>query len=396
MAPSKSLVLNTGCYQPKYVSVPIETTSEEFPYERLGIGSPRSLLGNSSSLSGTINLPVPLNGGKDSPALSAGCPVPLLPTASGTGAEAPAYSAIVQSIFSDVRLLGCNQKPSNDFCGKIRAKIQCSHEPGHRPYYKHEHCNDPLCPICYTKFASRIADGITDRLWGYHEIYQTPLYHLIFWGNHTNYRNMTEAMQAGNELCKKMGVTAGSIQWHPARIKEEIQEQLREYRTSRGLSKNTGFWEMAHDDVLNIGPLEAYCVRGDHFHGITSGRLRDVKAYYEDTGFGYKKVRYMHSQGEIHRLAYYLATHSAYEFSKQSVRYVGNASYAKLGKTLIDERIEDVCCDVCRARMQEMFVDSDGEPVGVSRDHITRIVRTFKYWKRKKKSRKRVGYVKIA
>jgi hypothetical protein len=116
--------------------------------------------------------------------------------------------------------------------------------------------------------------------------------------------------------------------------------------------------------------------------------LWNSKEYAKATGCGYKKRRYMTSEGDIHRLAYYLATHSAYEFSKQSVRYVGNMSYSKLGKTLIDERIEDVCCDVCKARMQEMFVDSDGEPVGISRNHITRLVRTFKYWKRKKRTKK--------
>jgi hypothetical protein len=199
---------------------------------------------------------------------------------------------------------------------------------------------------------------------------------------------MTEAMQAANKMCKAMGVTAGSIQWHPGRIKKGIKEQLRRYRISRGLSPKTGFWEMAHDDVLNIGPLNAYCERGDHFHGICSGMLWNSKEYAKATGCGYKKRRYMTSEGDIHRLAYYLATHSAYEFSKQSVRYVGNMSYSKLGKTLIDERIEDVCCDVCKARMQEMFVDSDGEPVGISRNHITRLVRTFKYWKRKKRTKK--------
>jgi hypothetical protein len=200
---------------------------------------------------------------------------------------------------------------------------------------------------------------------------------------------MTEAMAAGNELCKKMGVTAGSIQWHPARIKKEIQEELREYRISRGLSKRTGFWEMAHDDVLNLGSLDAYCVRGDHFHGIASGRLRDIRAYSKDTGCGYKKGRYIHSEGEIHQLAYYIATHSAYEFGKQSVRYVGNASYAKLGRKLIEVRNEVICCDICKSNMQSLFVDDDGNPLGISSERLTHTVRTYEYFKRKKRARKK-------
>lgn len=315
----------------------------------------------------------------------------IIPTASGTGSKEPAYPAIVPSIFHVVRLLGINKNPTNETCGKIRAKIQCSHDAGHRPYFKHEHCNDPLCPVCFKKFVSRQADRITERLWGYHEIYQTPLAHVTFWdkADHEPYPDMTTAMRAGLRLLKQMGATAGSFQWHPFRIKQELLEPLREYRISRGLSKSTGFWEMARDDVLELGSLDAYVVRGDHFHGIISGRLRDVRAYYKDTGCGYDKIRYMQCEGDIHRLAYYISSHSAYEFGKQSVRYFGNASYSRLGCTLIDKRVEDVCCDVCRARMQEMFTDADGNPVGLSRDHVTRIVKVYKYWKRTKKKKKK-------
>ena len=183
-----------------------------------------------------------------------------------------------------------------------------------------------------------------------------------------------------------MGVTAGSIQWHPDRIKKEIKQQLRRYRISRGLTRDTGFWDMAHEDVLNLGSLDAYCERGDHFHGVVSGFLKNAKEYAKATGCGYKKGRYMTNEVDIRRYAYYVATHSAYEWGKQSVRYVGNMHSSKMGRTLVDKRIEDVCCEVCKARMQEMYLDPDGVVVGLSRDHVTRMVRIYEYWMRGDKS----------
>jgi hypothetical protein len=114
--------LNNNCeVSDKYVFVPVETTSEEFPHERLGIGSPRSLLGNSSSLSGTINLPVLLNGGKDSPALSAGWNDPLLPTGEAGRLSDPPYceSCTIRHYDTIAPARGGGQRPL-----KSRALVQ--------------------------------------------------------------------------------------------------------------------------------------------------------------------------------------------------------------------------------------------------------------------------------
>ena len=80
-------------------------------------------------------------------------------------------------------ILGSNENPSNDTCGMIYRKIQCSQNHLHEPSYKHERCNDPGCPVCYVKFASRMADRITERIQGFKTVWRNEKpYHLIFWG----------------------------------------------------------------------------------------------------------------------------------------------------------------------------------------------------------------------
>jgi hypothetical protein len=300
--------------------------------------------------------------------------------------------ANVPSIFSDVKLYGCDHEPTDQECGKIIKKVQCSHDPTHRSYYfKHRHCNNPFCPVCYTKFAARLANRVTSRIEAGRSVYHLPVYHLILWrDNKTVYRDMKEAMADGWKMARDAGVIAGGMFWHPARIRKDIKDQLWHYRRSRGLSSRTGFWEIARDDVLNLGSLAAYCVRGDHFHMVASGYLENSKAYFERTGCGYKKGRTLPNESEVRKTAYYLATHAAYQPGKHSAKYYGLISYSKLGKTKVYDRIEDVMCEVCGARMESYEANEDGTIVGGDNWHVTpnlmtHRVQEFKYWKRVKK-----------
>lgn len=305
-------------------------------------------------------------------------------------------SAIVRSILSDDQknifkkygyIFGCNEKPTNETCGRIIGKVMCSVDKSHTSYYKHERCNDPLCPVCYPKFTHVIADHVTNRVVGYNTVYKRdPLYHLIFWPDIlTGYENITDAMRDANKMLKALGAKMALVLYHPYRIPEEMQEQLNEYKYANKLPENTGFWKMAHDDVLKLGSLAAYIVYGPHFHAIASGYLMDTVEYSNLGIGGYKKVRYMKDDKDVETLVNYIATHACKEHGKQTVRYFGLISPSKLGHGLPKNKKVKVLCQDCNASLEEYYcmVDPDGVPRVMDLKHkeVTRVVMTYVYYK---------------
>lgn len=391
----ESLTITDSKNQPKYVSVPVETITEESFVNGMGSGdSSPFLLGNSNSPSGTINLPVLPSkrvGGYLQP-VPVGCLDQLLPTASGTGPQGPRISAIVQPIFKAVQytfhqyglIFGCNEKPSTDSCGMVIAKIMCSGDESHPAYFKHERCNDPGCPKCYTKFSKRIANAVVERVQGYRSVFgYDPVYHLIFWpDSRTGYTSLKDAFKDAKFLLGQMNAKMAVAWYHPYRIRPEIKEQLRRYRRENGISQTTGFWQMAHDDVLGLGDLSAYLVYGPHFHAIASGYLVPSKEYAKREIGGYKKVHVLSQLADLERVAYYISTHACREAGKSTVRYFGKISYSKLARNDGQEAIEDVVCEKCGASMKSHYCNDLGETSGVIHPHITRKVTRYLYWKR--------------
>jgi len=302
-------------------------------------------------------------------------------------------SAIVQPIFTGEKgaifskhgfVFGCNEKPTSDSCGKIRAKIVCSSDESHRPYYKHERCNDPGCPICYPKFALRIADAVTERVMGYRSVYGfDPVYHLIFWPEYREgYANLKEAFRDAKCMITRMGVKMAVIWYHPYRIRDDIKERLRGYKRRAGLDSSIGFWKMAHDDVLGLGCLDAYIVPGPHFHAAASGYLMNTVEYAKLKIGGYKKARRLDTDEDLHRVAHYISTHACREATKSTVRYFGKISYSKLTRDEGTETIEDVVCEICRNPLQEHYCNELQVITGLAHDHLTRKVMHYRYWKR--------------
>jgi hypothetical protein len=303
------------------------------------------------------------------------------------------FSAIVQPIFTGVKgaifdlyghVFGCNEKPDEDDCGKIRAKILCVVDNCDYSYFKHHHCNNPYCPICYPKFCRRLTDGVTERVHGYRSVFGfDPIYHLVFWPDSlTGYSGLTEAMKDAKFMLEKLGTKMAVVWYHPYRIRTEIKEQLRRYRHRHRISQLVGFWQMAHDDVLDLGCLDAYIVYGPHFHAIASGYLQNYQDYAKRGIGGYKKVRVLDSDEATEKTAYYISTHACREAKKSTVRYFGKISYRKIGCDAGTAVIEDVLCEKCGGYMEERYCDENGVVGDLHHKRVTRTIMKYKYWKR--------------
>jgi len=304
------------------------------------------------------------------------------------------YQAIVPSNFSGDnvsifsqhgRVFGSAKTPSTETCGKVRAKVICQEEYNHDYYYKHERCNEPDCPICYSKFAHKLADRVVARVLGYTTVYpKDAIDHVVLWPHVlTGYRNLQEAYVDAHRMLSKMGSVSSVVWYHPYRIRGEIKKRLRRYRNKHNLPQSVGFWVMAHDDVLNLGAgMEPYVEYGPHFHALSTGYLMDAGDYSTLGLGGYKKVRRIVDLYELERVSYYLSTHACWEHGRQSVRYYGKISTSKLAKGYPRETIEDVVCKVCGKPMVEYYCDDADVLSGVAHDHVTRRVISYLYWKR--------------
>lgn len=302
-------------------------------------------------------------------------------------------------------VFGCREKPTNAGCGSVMSKYVCSASPDHAVYYKLRRCNDPECPVCYPKFAKRISEAVTRRVVGMQRVYpaQSP-YHLVFWPKKGQvYDNLTAAHKDGAKMLKKMGRTSAVVWYHPYRIRADLKPALRKLmrkwtsepelcrlsRKNGGFIKfgelyiDQGFWKLAHDDALGIGGLQNYVEYGPHFHAICTGYLMRSDIWAAATGCGYKKKGYLSSEEGTNRLSYYLTTHACYEWTKSTVRYLGDISYSKLAAKCVEETIEDVRCEDCGALVHEHDCDPVTRETGVLiHDRVTCKVKKWLHWKR--------------
>ena len=286
-------------------------------------------------------------------------------------------------------LFGENEKPTDSDCGDIFRKVQCTVNALHHPSFRHVRCNDPGCPVCYVKFSARIASRVTERVQGYKSVFRRQVpYHLIFWSSKEDnanrlYPDLRSAFKEADRLLKIMGSKASVVWYHPYRIKAELKPHMRRWRRAHGLDGKIGFWKMAHDDVMGIGPLENYIAYGPHWHAISTGWLIKSDDFNEMTGgAGYKKKRYLEKESSVYEVAYYVSTHAAREYGKQSVRYYGDISYRMLERELVEEKIKDVLCLDCGAKLEEYDCNSEGVCRDKLKDTITEKIKYYLYWKR--------------
>jgi hypothetical protein len=285
------------------------------------------------------------------------------------------------------------------------SKYVCSRSEDHAAYYKLHRCNDPLCPICYPKYAKRIADAVTRRVVGKQSVYpEKSPFHVVLWGKKgVVYPNLKTAHADASKMLKKMGVDSAVIWYHPYRIraalKPALRRLMRKFKDEPGICRlsrknggfvkfselyiDQGFWKLAHDDALGIGGLQNYVEYGPHFHAIATGYLINSRVWAATTGCGYKKKGYLTTDEGVNRLAYYLTTHACQEWGKSTVRYLGDISYAKLSAECEEKKIEDVCCEDCGAPMHEHDCDPVTKVTGaLLRDRVTCVIEKWVYWRR--------------
>ena len=320
-----------------------------------------------------------------------------------------------QSIFrrESSFIYGSSLNRTNSQCGTPHRQLVCSKDGGHTVITKHICCNDPQCPVCYSKFTCRLADGAIERVLGYKEVFpDDPFYHLVISPEpDTRYRNNKEAFAAVVKVFLKYGGKAAVFWYHPYRFRSNLIWKLRraqnQWMTENPKKRPPGFWKLARQDVLKLGSFSEYLVYSPHFHGIATGYLLNSKEFHKATGgWIYKKVKrdegedhldkgeavvqsaYDFTNKDLERVAHYLSTHCAYEWTKHSVRYVGDISYSKLGrKDKKTERRPQVCAK-CGAPMVEHLVNTiTGELGDATGIEVMQRVITWQYYKRPKKAK---------
>jgi hypothetical protein len=224
----------------------------------------------------------------------------------------------------------------------------------------------------------------------------------------TEYKDMKEAFAAVSRVFLKRALgKAAATNFHPYRLKKELIGSLwiaqGEWIQQNPGKNPPGFWKLAHDDALKLGSLSEYVRYGPHFHAIATGYLIKSSDFHRITKWIYKKVKHDSLEdeaddgdsteleiGDIVRVTHYIATHTAWEWGKHSVRYIGAMSYANLGRTkerTIDNR---VLCRVCQAPIYEYkWADLIEELGDVIRTEVKERIILWKYWKRGKKQRKK-------
>jgi hypothetical protein len=223
----------------------------------------------------------------------------------------------------------------------------------------------------------------------------------------TKYKDLKEAFAAITRIFLDHGGKAGVFWHHPYRVKGCFIGRLQKYRTKWGEDhpgeQVPGFWKLIHDDILKLGGMGEYLFYSPHFHGLTSGKLIQSDVFYEVTeGWVYKKMKhdegqelpagYSLSENSITKVANYLSTHTAYEYSKHAVRYIGDLSYSRLGRKDKETKRVQVMCLKCGAPMVEHLVNKERwelyQELGdvVETEVMERII-TWQYYKRPPRKR---------
>lgn len=310
-----------------------------------------------------------------------------------SGVKKPFYNgSVVENQFSGEQgkifrdhgpVYGWKKEVTDLDCGKIKSVVLCSSDQSHPSHYKHHYCNDPGCPVCYGKFVHRKADAIVGRVNGYLRVYPgLPLSQVIIWPEKgARYSSLKDAMKYGAARFRVLGLRMGVLLYHPYRIRDDVEGKLRDYRRLNNIPKSVGFWTMAHDDVLNLGCLDAYIEYGPHWHCLATGKAMDQKEYQMLGIGGYKKKAPYKTMTDVERFINYAASHSMYQHHAQSVRYLGDISYQHLSRD--DGRVtwDDVQCDKCASIMQ-VFDYSEEQGIGAMTDHHYMHKRIkYIYWK---------------
>lgn len=324
------------------------------------------------------------------------------PLAGGPVGDAPTYPALRTDTFSDVpdfRFLipGTGQVTDLEQCGTWSTSAACSNDTSHFLRHFKNSCDNVLCPVCWSTWATKAARRISSRLRGYiHEANAGQItldgLDLAQWHkDNTRYLNhyvvsaklqdvpqdmpLQKIKALGIKKARQMGITGGEGFFHPYRIKQALQHRLkaicREVNHMNQDDREKRYWELVRADALHLGTWQAYVTWGPHFHIIGFGKLPDQHTQEQKDqvrealgGWFVKWVRHVNTErcfdgqnmhDEIQELAAYLLSHSGCEFAPSGrLRNIpidfgvcGRGQLRQVGKPL--QESHQVVCPKCGA-----------------------------------------------
>lgn len=230
------------------------------------------------------------------------------------------------------RIPGVAEKTS-DYCNKVTATEYCEDCKTFEPRFYH--CNSWDCPTCYFYTASRAARRMEERLQGVQKAYSFigkypgKIQHVVLSVPPEEYKEFDykKARKKAILYCKQIGISGGSIVFHPFRVKREFRAPL--LRSLKEDNTPGGIWRAIHEDRLKLGSWLEYVFFAPHFHvlGYYPKIIVQSKAFEKATGWTYKAIG-VNKPRNVYYTARYLLTHHAV-LEGHNVVYFGIASYSK-------------------------------------------------------------------
>ena len=298
---------------------------------------------------------------------------------------------------------GTGQISDPDQCGTWHSSAACSADPEHWVRHIEHHCDNPSCPICWSSWAKKQSNRVSERIRGYIEASnrgQATLggIPLAAWHkDNTRYLNhfalsapgavvrpdmdIDEIKELGRGMARRVGITGGVMIFHPYRINKALRSRLVAacHATARmnEEDRDKKFWELVREDALGLGSWMEYVVWGPHFHIIGFGRLPDQTTPDQKeaaaeilAGWVVKWIRHVDTersfdgqdiQDPIASLAFYVLSHAAYIKGKKIPVWLGVTSPNALRKAGDLETLShQVVCPVCGADVVKYGEDAAG------------------------------------
>lgn len=303
---------------------------------------------------------------------------------------------------------------TSESCGDVIRGAACSQDPGHWSRPHPVNCDRLSCPVCWSHSVGKTARRATDRFRGFldalvelphtldmesgraaaltllkrrasrplHVMYSVPP------GTYSQDTPLEKLWRDAREAMKASGLLAAYVVFHPARIKKEVQEALRERNRALKASgePTRSFWEHVRADALGLGNMHQYAYWSPHFHAIGVGYLVNAKTFNQATGWIYKNrrpggiplvVRWNAAENrfedDVNKTIAYLLTHAAYVPGKRALRTLGylNPKHVKRVGNEFVKLYQEAVCPVCGSPIVRYWyrddkpdqpeVDDDGE-----------------------------------
>lgn len=317
-----------------------------------------------------------------------------------TGFQVPdSFSFEVQPF----ELPGTGRITDPERCGSWHTAAVCQGDPGHWMRHIKHSCDNPACPVCSGRWASKQGARMAESLRGYiqaanrgqatlegtdtatwHRDNARYLNHYVLSPREGEIRQdmgIDSIKAAGRRMAPRVGITGGIMIFHPYRIRKDLAKRLvyhnREIRGMNEDERDRKFWELVRADALFLGDWQAYVYWSPHFHIIGFGRLpRQITPDEKENakvllaGWIVKWVRHVSTEilempderiDPIAELAAYLLTHAAYQPGKKIPARLGvctSDKLVKVGKPINDGY--EATCPKCGSPIVLGGFDADG------------------------------------